>query len=350
MTSIPYSWDEYKKFVSDKKHWTCLPSPTDPRDFPFSVFKGKEELPDVVNYEKDISPRNQGRFGTCVAFASTHIKNLQEIKQGDLPNGGLSPLFIYSLCKDLDGIPDQQGTYPRIAMKVLRNKGVCCEIMLPYSQLKDHDDIPDVTEEMLKEAAKFRIKTYAKVNTIEEVKRALYEQGPVLIAAILTESFYEAGNTGWIPKPEGYILGGHALVICGYNNNKKAFRVVNSWGKDWGEKGFCWLPYEYFNYKTEDGFYDFILEAWTLVDVEWQPGNDKDKKDNKELNELIFQVGNNKYWVNGEVYEMDVEPIIHKNRTLIPVRFVAEGFSKVIEREVQIGWDGKNETATLRFV
>ena len=35
------------------------------------------------------------------------------------------------------------------------------------------------------------------------------------------------------------------MVICGYSDEQGYFIVRNSWGKDFGDKGYCYIPYAY---------------------------------------------------------------------------------------------------------
>ena len=40
-------------------------------------------------------------------------------------------------------------------------------------------------------------------------------------------------------------LGGHAILVSGYDDKKRVWIMRNSWGADWGDKGYFYLPYEY---------------------------------------------------------------------------------------------------------
>lgn len=48
-----------------------------------------------------------------------------------------------------------------------------------------------------------------------------------------------------LPKPTSSLLGGHAVVIVGYNNMTQHFKIRNSWGSAWGLKGSFYVPYEF---------------------------------------------------------------------------------------------------------
>jgi C1A family cysteine protease len=74
----------------------------------------------------------------------------------------------------------------------------------------------------------------------------------------------EVAHTGIVPMPsEGeQALGGHAVVAVGYNDASKRFIVRNSWGVQWGQKGYFEIPYEYLiNSDLADDFWTIKLIA-----------------------------------------------------------------------------------------
>ncbi|MEK6783630.1 MAG: C1 family peptidase, partial [Bacteroidota bacterium] len=88
--------------------------------------------------------------------------------------------------------------------------------------------------------------TDTKERKVDLMKRALLENGPVIIGMICPPSFSLAADF-WQPRerPERD-QGGHSLCVVGYDDSKfgGAFEVVNSWGKSWGMEGFTWFRYE----------------------------------------------------------------------------------------------------------
>jgi C1A family cysteine protease len=35
------------------------------------------------------------------------------------------------------------------------------------------------------------------------------------------------------------------MLVIGYNDLSKRYLVMNSWGKEWGKNGYCYIPYSY---------------------------------------------------------------------------------------------------------
>ena len=88
------------------------------------------------------------------------------------------------------------------------------------------------------------------------------------------DSFEEAAtNGGYIPypKPTESVQGGHAVTIVGYDEKKSgggAFLIKNSWGTDWGERGYGWIPMKYF-VKQENADAPLADDIWTIIKQEW---------------------------------------------------------------------------------
>jgi hypothetical protein len=94
---------------------------------------------------------------------------------------------------------------------------------------------------------KVRIKQAARLRSAAEVRRSLADGMPVVCGLDAHESFYSdaVAKTGDVPLPApgDALVGGHAMLIVGYDDNRQAFLVRNSWGAAWGEQGYCRIPY-----------------------------------------------------------------------------------------------------------
>lgn len=216
------------------------------------------KAPAKADYAIQMSPvRDQGDEGVCVAFATASgVKEYQEmIDYGKLVS--MSPRFLYSLCKKLDGLPDEEGTTVRIAMKVLKNYGTCRESLWPY---KPHQK--DKPKSGAKEDAKrFREKSYARILNLNELKMNIYSKGPCVCGVEVFKGMMET-KTGLVsmPKRNEQPIGGHAICLVGYDDKKAVVKFKNSWGLSWGDKGYGWLPYEYID--------AFMMDAWSSIDID----------------------------------------------------------------------------------
>ncbi|MCX5713005.1 MAG: C1 family peptidase [Candidatus Omnitrophica bacterium] len=238
----------------------CLKDPKDLRDIPMGLVLPAVTVPVSFDFTKSMSPvRNQGDEGTCVAFASVvGVKEFQDKKEyAKLIQ--LSPRYLYSLCKKFDGSPLEEGTYPRIAMKVLLNYGVCHESLWPY--------VPHQTNLALKgadrDAIRFKIKAYARLKSQLEMKRSLLINGPFLAGVKVYKSWFNKSveRSGFIPMPKRNeeLMGGHAICIVGYDSKLEIFKFKNSWGAKWADKGYGYLLYEYMN--------KYCSDAWSGTDL-----------------------------------------------------------------------------------
>jgi C1A family cysteine protease len=238
----------------------CLKDPKDLRDIPMGLVLPPIPLPRSIDYVADMTPvRNQGDEGTCVAFASVvGVKEYQDAKEYR-KTLKLSPRYIYSLCKKNDGSPDEEGTYPRVAMKMLLKYGTPTENYWPY---RPHQtDKPKAGAS--KAALKYRVMAYARIRTMLEMRRSLVINGPFLAGVDVYESWFtnKASSTGLIPMPkksEQY-QGGHAICIVGYDDSRKLLKFKNSWGDRWGNEGYGCLAYDYMR--------QYCVDAWSATDL-----------------------------------------------------------------------------------
>ncbi|TBR17900.1 hypothetical protein EPO66_01870 [bacterium] len=238
----------------------CKKDPRDLRDIPMALVLPVIPVPKSFDYTLCMSPvRDQGSEGTCVAFASVvGVKEYQDKKEYRKLIK-LSPRYIYNLCKKFDGAPTEEGTYPRMAMKILLNYGTCAEKYWPYSPFQKDKPKKEADEN----AKRYRIKAYARLKGIPEMKRSLLVNGPFLSGVKVFESWFNkrAQKTGLIPMPKQgeKLMGGHAICIVGFNDTKRIFKFKNSWSSQWADKGYGYLPYTYIE--------RFCSDAWSATDL-----------------------------------------------------------------------------------
>ena len=236
----------------------CIKDKFDDRDYLMRAYLPAVKLPKKVDYTQKMSPiRDQGEEGTCVGFAvASGMKEYQEFldyKKLVL----LSPRFVYSEAKKIDGVPGAEGTTIRASMQVLEKTGVCQEKFWPYSP--HQKDKPKVGAKA--NAGKFRIITYARILSLNELRLSVSSIGPVVLGIEVFKGMLKT-KTGIVPLPKKNetSLGGHAICCMGYDDEKRLIKFKNSWSTKWGEKGFGYLPYEYIR--------RYMMDAWSSVDIQ----------------------------------------------------------------------------------
>jgi len=190
----------------------------------------------------------QGRQGSCVAWAVAYaLKSYQEEVER---NWGLatsshlfSPAYIYN---QLNGGRDN-GMPVNEALDLLMAKGCATIATMPYNP-NDHSTQPSVQAK--EEAGNYKITSWGKVGlNINTIKQFLISGYPLIIGIPFDDNLHQENiiKANYIYKSLGEgKKNGHAVVLVGYSDNKSAFQFLNSWGTDWGEKGYAWIDYDFF--------------------------------------------------------------------------------------------------------
>ena len=201
------------------------------------------EYPDELDYRVEMPAAwDQGVDGPCSAYAAAAIKMYHERKDYG-SRTDLSRFFVYNLRSNYPA----KGMTPRDTMKILQRWGI------PFrsSFKRRWNSIDEIPQEVLDEAANHKILGYAKIMTIEGLKKSLYKNGPAYIAMPV----HNEGPEFWKPTSSQRAMGGHALVVVGYNH--EGFILRNSWGTDW-----AWDGHSLYKYKD----FGMHYEIWTAID------------------------------------------------------------------------------------
>lgn len=198
---------------------------------------------------------DQGSLGSCTANAISANINFELIKQGQKP---LMParLFIYFNERKMEGTINQDsGAQIRDGFSSIANQGVCPETDWPYIVSKFAVQPP---ANCYTDASKHIVQQYLSLNdNAPALQDSLAAGFPFVFGFTVYESFESdtVASNGIVPMPKHNesIVGGHAVMGVGYNatNNKiqdvpaQTYIVQNSWGNDWGAKGFFFLPFSY---------------------------------------------------------------------------------------------------------
>lgn len=240
-------------------------------------------LPPYTDQRENHPPiYDQGALGSCTFNAGADIVEYLMRTGRVRDNTGVvfrpSRLAGYYDERVLEGTVDwDSGAQIRDALKVIAKNGVGPEDQpdnpanWPYDISKFKVRPPQA---YYTEAEKHQGLAYARVAQNECVMKGVLASGfPIIYGFTVYESFESpaVASTGIVPMPRSgeSVLGGHAVVIVGYDDlgavtpvNGRCAIVRNSWGEGWGDKGHCYFPWEYLlNGDLADDF-------WVLKTIE----------------------------------------------------------------------------------
>jgi C1A family cysteine protease len=199
--------------------------------------------------------RDQEQRGTCVAFSA--LSSYERV------GNDFSEQFVYAICKQRDGIPNQPGTWLRIAYPVVRDVGVCTETTWPYvgdSIAGNEGQNPPPASAVSECSAYKRSFTQVDPKDISRFKAAIAEGQVISFSIPVFDSWYRnisVQETGDIimPLPGEPVQGGHAMALVGYADDLAypgggRFELRNSWGEGWAwnsslGSGYGTIPYQY---------------------------------------------------------------------------------------------------------
>jgi len=203
---------------------------------------------------------DQGQLGSCTGNAIAGAVEYGMRAQGKhdfIP----SRLFIYYNERQMEGTTNTDaGAEERDGIKSVATVGVCSENVWPYDISKFSDRPSDAA---YTEARKEIIKQYSRVPVkLPNMQNVLTHGIPIVFGMSIYESFESdaVSQTGMVPMPDPSEknLGGHCMLIVGSNDTH--FIVRNSWGEEWGDKGYCYIPHEYLtNENLADDFWAIFL-------------------------------------------------------------------------------------------
>ena len=223
-----------------------------------------KKLPKKVDLRHNCSGvEDQGQLGSCTANALAGNLEFLEKKAGRTVTN-LSRLFVYYNERAMEGtINDDAGAMIRDGVKSLVKLGVCSEKKWPYTIAKFTNKPPAAC---YKQASDHQVTSYHRIISLRQMRQCLAEGYPFVFGFSVYEAFEsdEVARTGKLnrPEPSEKQLGGHAVMAVGYDDSAERVIVRNSWGTDWGIKGYFTMPYDYI---SDDNLAD---DLWTLRGLE----------------------------------------------------------------------------------
>ena len=230
---------------------------------------------------------DQGNLGSCTANCISAAMTFAMLKQGkmnsvqQLGTMGTKPpvvnpmesayfspsrLFIYYNERvKINTVNTDSGAVIRDGIKSVNSQGACKETTWPYIIQQFTKKPPG---EAYKEALNYQAIQYRRLDNhdINQLKGCLVQGFPFVFGFSVYNSFMTAqvAKTGMMPMPSKSekMLGGHAVLGVGYDDSKQVFIVRNSWGPNWGDKGYFYMPYKYITNL------DLATDFWTITMME----------------------------------------------------------------------------------
>ncbi|RAI29475.1 C1 family peptidase [Rhodoplanes serenus] len=188
-------------------------------------------------------PGRQGRLPSCTAWAvayaarSYYVSTAEgrDIRQaGNIP----SPAYVYHLAR----AAECGGTNFVRNVEVLR-RGAPSMASYPYVDQCVAPPGPDATAR----AEDFRVRGYRRIDLarLDDIKGQLALSNPVLISFADSVAFQRHRGDAVFTEPDFVApRGWHAMTLTGYDDRRQAFRLINSWGQGWGDRGYAWVSYD----------------------------------------------------------------------------------------------------------
>lgn len=263
----------------------------DPRDYTFHAKLGAKsfKLPETeyassVNLIAFDTPVfDQGQLGSCTANAACGLLQfLQNVQMGAFTT--LSRLYVYKYTRMIMATNGDTGASLRDTAMCLAVHGACPESYWNYN-VNRFDEIPKWrdSEVFLSNLADNFEGAHAvrldpdgidKATALADIKTCIRAKLPVMFGTLVYGQIGAVNKQGdiWFPSPNEQPAGGHAMLIVGYDDDrlcigtdkKGAFLVKNSWGTEWGDNGYGWLPYEYL---LSDR--DLLSDCWTFISTKY---------------------------------------------------------------------------------
>ncbi len=222
-------------------------------------------LPASVDLSGKFPPiGDQGEYGTCVTWAVGYnlktalngIDNQWSASQLAQASNQTSPKDLFLAIPASQKGSNCNGTQFESAMDQLITRGSASLATVPYTSLGNCSQSPQ--SNWTQEAADNKLVNYRKIAdknnassmTVDNFKAYLAEGRPVAIGARLGDRFMRWNSSAVIDydtyQNPGMQHAYHAMVLAGYDDNRQAFKVINTWGSSWGNAGTIWVDYNFF--------------------------------------------------------------------------------------------------------
>lgn len=211
-------------------------------------------LPELVDLAKRMPPvGNQGKLGSCVSWAVGYAARSYYSKLlhgGRLSKAAIpSPYYMHGILR----IPDPEGdwicdggAYVNKAIDLLVREGAASLSEVPYTDRNCEPPSPSLRDAIRTER-RFSVEAGKKIVVreaadLDKIKAELANGHPVITSISTDKALYRLrGRQIW--SATGQPRSGHAITLVGYKESGQYFKFINSWGVNWGDRGYGRLSY-----------------------------------------------------------------------------------------------------------
>lgn len=252
----------------------------------------KDQLPARVDLRKYMTAVEEQVGNSCVANAFVGAyEYLAKRSLGD--SADVSRLFVYYNARKQTGCQNEDnGTQMYCAIQSLIDYGACSEDYWPNDESLLCEQPDDGSYE---QASNFTITDSEFIDTNLDLWRHTLAEGfPIAFALNTFQSFDDAThNKGRVPMPKESdnvreTHGWHAMLCVGYSDKDRMFIVRNSWGSGWGDRGYCYIPYDYVLHKDYNAHDSWIIKSVSDLDFSTEVWEEDESFFNDEGSLLLY--------------------------------------------------------------
>lgn len=239
------------------------PDLPDHRDFIFKPGMDAKSVPGTHSLVPLMPPIfDQMQLGSCTGNGWARIMQYMAMQEGELAaTDFLSRLFIYYYERVIENsVGEDAGAEIRDGAKVVANYGAPPESLWPYSDANPGPFSQEPPQSVQDAAKKLEALQYQRVQVGgpgAPMRSAIAEGYPIVIGFPVPDYFENpsvwdpsSGQPLPVPGPNANIIGGHCVVLTGYDftgrNFPPYFEADNSWGPGWGMGGRFRFHYRWF--------------------------------------------------------------------------------------------------------
>jgi len=252
--------------MEENRKFGWIPDLPDHRDLTYKLNRVlAQNLPPEVDLRFGCPPiQNQYNLGCCTGFGVSAAVQYDQLSQKDPDAFHPSEMFIYYNAREILGTIEQDsGAMIRDAIQSIGKIGACPIDLWPYDVNRFRERPPQPAYDS---ATKYVATMYSRVpQTLVDLKACLASNHPFVFGFTVYDGMMstEVQQTGILnmPQPSEKMHGGHCVMAVGYDDSIQRFIIRNSWGTEWGQKGYFTMPYDYLLNEN------LATDIWVIEDV-----------------------------------------------------------------------------------